>query len=313
MNDCRVVVLNFNGESLLKECLPSVTDSARKSKYRCAVTVLDNGSVDRSREVVAKDFPEVCFVQSRENKVLCSYNDYLKTLEEEFVVLLNNDMIVDPGFIDPLLDCLIRDPQAFFSTSKALGADRKTYEGSLSKIGFGRGLVWATSFFKGYEPKIGSRHKTMLCGFGAFRKSFFEALGGYDELYLPGTVEDLDLCYRAYRRGWVGYYCPESVICHLGQVSFKKRFGPSGIRRINRRNLYLFVWKNIRSRRLLAQHFIFLPLQLLKYLCCWQWDFIAGFFQALSRLPAALRRRAEDRSEPWTLADEQIFEISASI
>ncbi|MBI3251914.1 MAG: glycosyltransferase [Candidatus Omnitrophica bacterium] len=313
MNDCRVVVLNFNGEALLKRCLPSILEAACRSRYRCVVTVLDNQSSDQSRKVVLENFPAAEFVVCPENKILCSYNDYLRRVDEPFAILLNNDIFVEPGFIDPLLDALAKDPGIFFAASKTFGEDQKTYLGSLSKIGFSRGLVWATSLFAGHEKKIDRSGRTMLCGSGAFRREIFCALGGYDELYLPGTVEDLDLCYRAWRQGWKGIYCPESVIYHIGQVSFKKRFGSSGLRRMNRRNLYLFVWKNIQSRRFLSAHLVFLPLQLAKYFLMGQWDFLAGFFEAILRLPQAIQRRRRNQGMVFVLTDEEVFGLSAAI
>jgi GT2 family glycosyltransferase len=313
MKGCRLVILNFNGQRLLKECLPSVFEAAHHSLKDPKVTVLDNQSTDESREFVLKNFPEADFVPSGANRVLCSYNDYLKRIDEEFVILLNNDIFVDRGFVDPLLDPLEKDPQIFFAASKTFGPDKETYLGSLSKIGFRWGMVWGTSLFKDYEKKVNAPNRTMLCGSGAFRRAVFCELGGYDDLYLPGTVEDLDLCYRAYRQGWKGAYCPDSVIYHIGQVSFKKHFGTAALRRMNRRNLYLFIWKNIRSPRLLFQHFVFLPLQLLKDFFTGRWDFLAGFFGALGRLPAALRKRRTAPLNPAQLRDEEIFELSAAI
>jgi len=187
------------------------------------------------------------------------------------------------------------------------------YEGCRSKLHMRYGLLWGTAIFKGFEKKIDVSGLTMQTGFGAFQRERFLELGGYDDLYLPGTVEDADLCFRAYRRGWKGYYCPNSVVQHLGQASFKKAFGTFGIRRLNRRNLYLFTWKNVRNPFILIKHLMMIPLHLLKYLLLGQWDLLLGFKDALGRLPEALKRRRMTREEKSNVSDRKIFQMSESI
>ncbi len=311
--NCRVVVLNYNGKQLLEECLPSVAEAARKSARPCAVTVLDNQSADDSEAYVRGAFPGVEFVKASSNRVFCSYNEYVAGLKEEWVVLLNNDMKVDENFLNPLLSAFDSRKDVFFSAPRTLNFRSAEYEGCLSKLHMRFGLPWGSSRFAGYERKIDRAGITMQCGFGAFRRSLFLELGGFDDLYLPGTVEDSDLCFRAYRRGWRGYYCPESVVYHMGQASFKKAFGDSGLRRLNRRNLYLFVWKNIRDPLLLAEHVFFMPFWALKYFLWGQWDFLKGFGDALKLLPRALAKRRQARAEPSRLPDRAIFAYSRGI
>ena len=153
----------------------------------------------------------------------------------------------------------------------------------------------------------------MQCGFGAFRRKFLVELGGFDDLYLPGTVEDSDICFRAWRRGWKGYYCPESVVHHIGQASFKKAFGESGIRRMNRRNLYLFVWKNIRDPFLMLQHLALIPVQLVKYAVKGERDFLLGFGDAARLLPRALEKRRSAKAERSLVPDRRIFAVSKGL
>jgi len=313
MADCRIVLLNYNGRDLLKECLPSILEAKARSRNRCLVTVLDNQSVDESEEVVRKDFPDVEFVKSGANRVFCSYNPLIEASAEPFVILLNNDIRVDKGFVDPLLSALKADPRAFFASPKTLNYQSGEYEGGLAKLEMRWGLLWGSSKFKGFEKKIAQPGLTMQCGFGAFRRDLFVQLKGYDDLYLPGTVEDADLCFRAYRQGLKGHYCPDSIVYHMGQVSFKRAFGISGIRRLNRRNLYLFIWKNVRSPYVLLQHFLMLPFQLLKYICFGQVDFILGFKDALALWPKAAARRKQALDEPSLVSDASIFKLSKAL
>ena len=312
MTDCRIIILNYNGRDLLKECLPSIRQAAMESGC-CRVTVLDNQSTDDSEETVRQGFPDIEFVMSGSNRVFCSYNALVAATKEKYVILLNNDIRVEKDFAAPLITALDSDPAIFFVAPKTLNYSTNEYEGGLAKLEFRWGLLWGASKFGGFERKIDRPGLTMQCGFGAFRKDVFVKLGGYDDLYLPGTVEDSDLCFRAYRQGFKGYYCPQSIVYHRGQVSFKKAFGISGIRRLNRRNLYLFVWKNIHDPYLLARHLLTLPLQLVTYLFRGQIDFLSGFKDALGLLPVAIQKRNTSSKEPSVLSDNAIFSISRSL
>ena len=310
---CRVIILNYNGHALLKRCLPSIQTAIQKSSYSCVGTILDNGSSDESEAFVKSDYKDFAFVRSTANRFFCSYNEYIEKIQEPFVILLNNDIWVDENFIDPLLDCLDDHLKTFFATPKVLNTESGQYEGGVAKMEFRSGLPWGSSIFKGYESKSREAGFSMQCGFGAFRRDCFLKLKGYDDLYLPGTVEDTDLCFRGWRQGWTGYYCPESVVHHIGQASFKKAFGVKGIQRMNRRNLYLFVWKNIRSPFFLFQHIIFMPAHLLKALLRGELRYILALWDALLRLPMALKRRRESKKEISVVADKAIFEMSKAL
>lgn len=309
----RIVILNYNGSQLLRQCLPSICEAVKAGRFPGSVTVLDNQSCDESEDYVRSSFSEVEFVKSPTNRVFCSYNQYVKSVSEECVILLNNDIRVEPDFADRLVEVLQSDPDALFVAPQSRTFDGGEYEGSLSKMEFRWGLLWGSGRFENYRAFIDQAGLSMQCGFGAFRRSFFTELEGFDDLYLPGTVEDADLCFRGYRRGWKGYYCPASVVYHIGQASFKKAYGANGLKRINRRNLYLFTWKNIRDRRLLLQHLCLVPFHVIKYLLSGEFYFLLGFWDALSRLPYALERRRKAAQEASIRRDGAIFELSRQI
>ena len=306
-------MLNYNGRDLLAECLPSVLAASKKSAAPCSVTVIDNCSADDSVEFLRNEFPDAKVFLPKKNRVLCSFNEAVRESRADIVLLFNNDLKVDENFLAPLVEVFQNHPDAFFTAPKVLFYETGRCQASLAKMEFRWGLLWGSARFGGSERTIVGPTYTMQCGNGAFHRERFLAVGGYDDLYLPGTVEDTDLCFRGWRRGWKGYYAPASVIHHMGQTTFKKEFGASGIRRINRRNLYLFVWKNVRNPVLLAQHFLFLPAHLLRYCVLGQFDFVKGFFEALRLLPKALQRRRLARLEPAALSDRMIFAISKEI
>jgi len=138
------------------------------------------------------------------------------------------------------------------------------------------------------------------------RRELFLALGGFDDLYLPGRYEDLDLAWRGWRRGWRGLFVPEARALHLGAGTFGPYYGRS-IARLDLRNAVLFVWKNLTDRALLVRHFGWLSVRLLRSTVCPGDNFAEAFRQALRRARAALYRRRH--LPPPTLSDKELLRL----
>lgn len=303
-----IIILNYNGKELMKRCLPSIVDAAKKSKHNCRVSVIDNLSQDDSVSFLKNNFLDMDIIVAGENKVLCSYNDIIKQIDDDVVILLNNDIKVDENFVDPLVETINEDNENFLVTPKCLTFNEKVYEGSKTKARIIWGLFWASSKFKGYERGIDMQGCTFSAGFGAFDRKKFLELEGYDNLYLPGTLEDSDICFRAWKRGWKCLYQPKSIIYHMGQVSFHRRFGRRQTKIVNFRNLFLFMWKNITDRRILFKHFIFLPPRLLYSILTGKPELFIGFLKAVPKLKKALlRRNSVDMDSKRT--DKEIFDM----
>ena len=149
-----IIILNYNGGDLLLECLPSIVESTHMSQHQASVTILDNVSTDGSEEKSIQQFPEIKLYRSPENKVLCSYNNYLAKTDCDIAILLNNDIKVDPNFIDSLIEPFISETSTFMVTPKCLSFDGTQYEGGVTKSRMRYGIFWASSRFKGYETHI---------------------------------------------------------------------------------------------------------------------------------------------------------------
>ena len=286
-----IIILNYNGRDLLVECLPSIVEASHTSKYSCKVTVIDNVSIDDSVEFVRANFSDVEVVEAEENLVLCSYNDVIKSLDDDIVILLNNDLKLDKYFVDPLVSVFSNQKDVFFVASRGYSFDGVDYEGDRAIAKIRWGILAPETRFKGHEKFITKNGYTISAGIAAFDRKKFIELGGYDDMYLPGRYEDVDLCFRGWKRGWKGIYQPESIQFHMGCVSFKKNFKQREIDNIVFRNSILFTVKNITSIRLWVQFLFFLFLRLGYFLICGKWVFFVSFYEALRRLPLALERR----------------------
>jgi len=257
-----IVILNWNGRDLLEQGLPSVIEAVRSDGRAHEIIVVDNGSEDGSVEYVRHAFPDVRvlalpqnvgFVEGNNAGVLAAWHD--------IVILLNNDMVVDRGFIAPLVEGF--RPRTFAVSSQVFLQDpaarreetgKTTAAFRLGRIDYAHVEPPAGTFARRYYP-------TLWAGGGssAFDRRKFLQLGGFDPLYSPMYVEDTDLSYRAWRIGWEVLFAPESVVYHKHRASSNRRFGESGLAALIARNQLLFLWKNVRDWPLLASHVCFLP------------------------------------------------------
>lgn len=280
--------------------------SISRSSHPCQLTVIDNLSADQSISLIREQFPAVKINQMKENRVLCSFNEAVKQSEADIVFLLNNDLTADPDFIDPLINVFSEKKDAFMVAAKSFLLDH-SYEGGRSIPFVKYGMFGTTCRFHGFENLMNQPGITFSAGFGAFDRKKFLELHGYDDLYLPGRMEDADLTFRAWRKGWKCYYQPKSVFFHMGAKSFKERFGERGTSEIAHRNTFLFMWKNITSVSCWMSHFFFLIPKMIWMLSKGRYEIVTGFLKALPRLKMALSRRHAERKIVYCYSDRQIF------
>jgi GT2 family glycosyltransferase len=287
-----ILVLNYNGRGLLGDCLPSVVEAAARSPVACEVGVVDNGSTDGSLELLARDWPGVK-VWREPNRGLASFNAVLARLTEPVVLLLNNDVKLAPGAVGPLVEAVAGRPDALFAAPQCWTFDGRVYEGMRTRVRTRFGLVQGMCRVPGHEALVDRPDLTAAAGpvLAVDRRKFL-ALGGYDPVFLPGRVEDLDLGFRGWMAGWKGYYEPRSVAYHRGFGSFGPAFGRTGCDRLALRNSLIFAWKNLSGRRL-AGHLAWLPVRLAHALVRGQTGFAVALAGAAARLgPVLAARRA---------------------
>ena len=246
-----ILILNYNGRHLLEACLPTVLAAAATARHACQVAVVDNQSTDDSLAWLADRFPELTVCRSA-NRGLCSFNEIVPALRARVAVLLNSDIKLHPDCIDPLVAPLLGsrrpgEPPCFMTAPLCRRFDGHTYEGFKTAVRWRWGLVQATSLFAGHESVVDRPDWTASAGAAiAVDCRKFNKLGGFDPLYLPGRLEDLDLAFRAYQAGYCAKYVPEAVAYHLGMGTFGPVFGEARCAELALRNTLLFQWKNLR-------------------------------------------------------------------
>jgi N-acetylglucosaminyl-diphospho-decaprenol L-rhamnosyltransferase len=285
-----ILVLNYNGRDLLGECLPSICEAADASPVPCGVSVIDNESTDDSLAFLSEEWPHLDVLREP-NRGLASFNHVLAGRDEPAVLLLNNDVKLDRDAVAPLVRALEDRDDALFSAPKCWGFDGASYEGMRTRVRSRYGLVQGMCRVPGYEAHVDQPDLTAAAGpVLMVDRSKFLAVGGYDPLYFPGRIEDLDLGFLGWMAGWTGVYVPESVAYHRGLGSFGPAFGRVGCDRLAARNSLLFAWKNLAGVRLLS-HLAWLPARLAYSLAMGRGIFASAFVEALGRLGNVCRAR----------------------
>ena len=145
-----------------------------------------------------------------------------------------------------------------------------------------------------------------------FRRDMLGELGSIDSLLEPMYHEDIELSYRAWKRGWRVRYAPDAIAHHLGSHSSRRTFTPAELRMFVRQNEYLIVWKNVTDIDLLAQHAALIAPRLTVALLRADWPTLRGFLRAARRLPAVRRRRRSARRH-MRLPDREVLRRVESI
>ncbi len=302
-----LLVLNYRGRRLMEECLPSIVEAAACSQHKCDVQVIDNDSGDDSVAWLEDRWPQVGVIRSP-NRGLSSFNEIVPALPGPVAILLNNDVKLDRQSIDPLVGPL-SEPACFLSAPRCYQFDGETYEGFKTAVAWRWGLVQATALFPGHEPGVDVPGLTASSGavMAVDRRKFGE-LGGFDPVFLPGRLEDLDFAFRGYLAGYEARYVPESLAWHLGMATFRAVFGADGCDELALRNTLVFQWKNLRHPRHWAMQLAGLSARLAADLVRARqlppprrWATLRAMSAALGRLrqlePAYARPRASWRRE----------------
>jgi GT2 family glycosyltransferase len=253
MAEVAIAILNFNGEEHLKKFLPSVIEHSGGHE----IIVGDNGSIDNSIEVLQKHFPSVRVVDLKNNYGYAGgYNRLIAQIDAQYIVLLNSDVEVTPGWISPLLGILKSDQTIAAIQPKILSYNNKDYfeyagaaGGFIDKYGypFCRGRVFGT-----LEKDVGQYDNDIdiFWASGAcfmVNKNAFMAVEGFDESFFA-HMEEIDLNWRFQANGYSIRYTGGSKVYHLGGGTLS--YSSPRKTYLNFRNSWLTILKNTQSNRI---------------------------------------------------------------
>ncbi len=221
MTEVAVVILNYNGRNFLQQFLPSVIAHSSAAN----IIVADNGSTDDSILILEKEFPQIEIIKIGSNLGFCGgYNYALKQIEAEYYVLLNSDVEVTEGWVDPIIKLLKSDSSIAAAQPKILSYHQKDM---FEYAGAGGGFIDSLGYpfcrgriFEHLEKDSGqyndTQHVFWATGACLFvRATIFHNAGGLDEDFFA-HMEEIDLCWRLNRAGHSIYYVGSSTVYHVG-------------------------------------------------------------------------------------------------
>lgn len=243
-----VVILNWNGEKLLEQFLPSIV----KQSPEAEIYLADNASTDDSISFVKAFFPIVKIIKNESNLGFADgYNQALKSVDADIFALVNSDIEVTENWLKPIIETFEKEPRTAIIQPKILDYKRKEHfeyagaaGGFIDKYGYPycRGRIFDT-----IEKDNGQYNDNceILWASGAcffIRSSVYKELNGFDGDFFAHQ-EEIDLCWRSFNNGYTVKYISQSVVYHVGGATLhqgnpKKTF-------LNFRNSLLMLTKNL--------------------------------------------------------------------
>lgn len=302
-----VVIPNYNGEALLAENMPSILSALQSWGGDYEVIVVDDFSSDGSCRLLADDFPKVHVIANQENMGFSrSCNIGMRRAKYPIAFCINNDVRAEGDFITPVLEHFA-DRDVFAVTPNIL-AER---DGRNQGIVYG---LYGKGFIKGGFALLEERGKARdnLYAIGAcvaYDMEKFFALGGFSEIYTPYLFEDVDLSYRAWKRGWKSIYEPGATVHHLSSATIgrtKKRTK----RTIYFRNRFLFHWINLTDPMFIVLNVMHTLFRLAVSFLWLDITYYAAFCGALKCIPEAIDLRRDVKAN-LKLGDAEILSRTA--
>ncbi len=220
MNSIAVAILNFNGQKHLEQFLPSVL----KYSTQARIYIIDNASTDQSTQFLKENYSDITIIQNPSNLGFAGgYNEGMKSISEDLVVLLNSDVEVTENWLNPLINIMNDEDIAGCQPKIKSYTERDKFEhagacgGYIDKdyFPFCRGRIFSHT-----EEDLGqydSKTEVFWVSGAAFmiRNSVFREMEGFDADFFA-HMEEIDLCWRIQRSGKKFFVIPESEVYHLG-------------------------------------------------------------------------------------------------
>lgn len=295
-----IVIPSWNGRELLAALLPTLRVAMQRAGDGHEALVVDNGSDDGTAAFLAAEHPWVKVVRLERNRFYVGgIRAGVDAARGDVLVLLNNDMRVEPEFLVALLD-RFGAPDLFAVTSRI---EMPHAEEASAKVETGRTRIVEKKGLLRFEQVLGPDDAPAIpvawAGGGSTAYDFakFRELDGMEELYAPCYAEDASVSWLAWKRGWRIEYAPQSVVHHLHRATSTRVFGRSEVEVLDRRNRELMFWRTITDWRIALAHVLWLPWNVRKEARRTGLLVQAkALVRALARLPRALRLRQGARA-----------------
>lgn len=256
-----IIIPNYNGLSFMEPCFESLKEQTVRN---FKVLVVDNGSTDGSVEWLKEHRIPSIFL--KENTGFSgAVNTGIRAADTPYVLLLNNDTRVEPGFVAAMERAMDQSPKIFSVSSRMIQMYHPELlddAGDMYSI-----LGWAYQRGVGRSSELyqkSCRVFSACAGAAIYRRAVFHEIGLFDELHFA-YLEDIDVGWRAKLYGYDNIYCPDAAVYHVGSGTSGSRYNSFKVRLAARNCIYLN-YKNMPGWQLLLNAPFLLAGIFVKYL-----------------------------------------------
>jgi GT2 family glycosyltransferase len=215
-----IIVLNWNGESLIRECL----NSLKNTDYdNFEILVIDNASTDRSVDILNKIDGIKVVKNSRNIGFAAGNNAGVKMARGDYIVTLNNDVIVEPAWLKDPIATLEGDNTVGIISCRQMDYFHRDTIDVLFYAPTRFLLMQCVGRGEQYGTKPAHSQKGLVLGASGaaaiYRKKMIEEIGAFEESFFA-YHEESDLYFRAFFAGWKCVYVPSAIVYHKRSASF---------------------------------------------------------------------------------------------
>jgi len=301
-----VVIPTYNGLELLKKNLPPLLDALIYCGVEWEIIVVDDASSDASVDFLNGEFPCVAVLRNELNQGFAeTINRGIFAAKHEIVMALNNDVTVEKELFSKLLP-RFADPD-IFAVSPNIIDPRNGINQAIYKLK--PGICWFTDICLQTSEVYDNQAISLFFasrGSSCYDRRKLLLLGGFDPIYKPFYVEDVDLSYRAWKAGWKCVLEPTATVWHESSSTIRKYNKRRTIKFRTAKNKIIFLWLNITDKKLIFLYFLFFIPSLI-------WDIVSfrkykfiGTFNALKYLPEIVKARKK-RKTLFVLRDADVI------
>lgn len=290
-----IIIPNYNGLSFMEPCFESLKEQTVRD---FKVLVVDNGSTDGSVEWLKEHRVPSIFL--KENTGFSgAVNTGIRAADTPYVLLLNNDTRVEPGFVAAMERAMDQSPKIFSVSSRMI----QMYHPELLDDAGDMYSILGWAYQRGVGRSVNLYQKSCrvfsaCAGAAIYRRAVFDEIGLFDELHFA-YLEDIDVGWRAKLYGYDNVYCPDAAVYHVGSGTSGSRYNSFKVRLAARNCIYLN-YKNMPGWQLLLNAPFLLAGIFVKYLFFvkngFGGDYVSGLKEGICtrkqcrRVPGLLRR-----------------------
>lgn len=296
-----ILIPNFNGNTLLMRNLPSVLNCSKQYAGLSEIIVIDDASTEGGLDEIKSAFRNIRFLDHKVNKGFSeAINTGVKVASGDLIFLLNSDVSPECNAMNKLAT-FFSEEDIFSVSPLILDEDNhpNTYSWNLRAFSWGKfsrqkwDLMTAKKLAETHHlPTLYSSGGSMMA-----RKTMFQSLQGFDEIFYPFYFEDQDLGARAWKKGWRSLFCPDAIVEHQRKGSIQSEVPAWKVKLIQRRNSFIFEWIHLGVLKLLLNRLPQYLKQIFIRTLRGDWKFLLGFILATTLLPKVTLRRFTKSSD----------------